>query len=404
MTTYSNRKASYLTVAFAVFMLAWGGNHFTPLLHLYEEIENYQPWQANLLLGTYVGGLIPGLLLFAPLSDQHGRKPVLLVGMGASIIASIMLAAGSQMFTVLCLGRVLAGFGVGAAMSVGSSWIKELSSAPFDRHADTSTGAKRSSLTLTLGFGLGAAATGLLAQWAPFPEVSPYLLHLVLSLMALLVLLRSPESLPVSARSTKTWYQDLAVPSASHHTFRRVIVPSAPWIFGAAGVAYAILPASVDDRLGQWSTLYATILTVLTLGTGALVQNLVPWLNRHTGGRALRLGMALMTVGMVLSAIAAWADSPALALAVAIMLGAAYGICVVAGLIQVQAIATAQDLAGLTGVYYALAYSGFLLPTILATLLPLLSYPSSLALVALACALCAVVSGRAAGQSRTPGV
>ena len=74
---------------------------------------------------------------------------------------------------------------------------------------------------------------------------------------------------------------------------------------------------------------------------------------------------------------------PIIAFVVAIVLGIAYGICVVAGLVIVQAIAEPKDLAGITGVYYSLAYSGFLLPTVLAALLPLMPYSISLGAVAL---------------------
>jgi len=39
-------------------------------------------------------------------------------------------------------------------------------------------------------------------------------------------------------------------------------------------VAYAIIPQLVDGRLGSWDLPYATLLTVCTLGAGALVQPL----------------------------------------------------------------------------------------------------------------------------------
>lgn len=384
----------------AIFMMAWGGNHFTPLLHVYESMGGYAVWQANLLLGTYVAGLVPGLLLASALSDRHGRKPVLFVGAVTAIAGSIMLALGIHSFVLLCIGRALAGAGVGVAMSVGTSWMKELSSAPFDPRADATAGARRPSLTLTLGFGLGAAVTGVLAQWAPDPMMLPYALHAVLSILALIVLAGAPESLPRERRTTASLWSDLRVPSAGHRRFTRLVLPAAPWIFAAAGVAYAIMPAVVQSSLGNWTTLYATVLTVLTLGTGAVAQTQVPRLNRWTKGRALSLGLGLMTAGMLLAVAAGLLADPVLALIVAIVLGAAYGVSVVAGLIHVQAIATPQDLAGLTGVYYSLTYCGFLLPTILAALLPVAPYWATLAVVAVVCALCLAAVVRESARHR----
>lgn len=371
-----------------VFLLAWGGNQFTPLLHLYEDLGHYSSWQANLLLGMYVVGLIPGLLVAAAISDHHGRKPVLLAGVVCAVIGSALLSFGLHSFLLLCAGRAFAGIGTGVAMSVGASWLKELSVPPFDPHPIIGAGVRRPSLTLTLGFAMGAAVTGMLAQWAPAPAQFPYILHIALCLLALVPFSRTPETLGADRRSTGAWWRDLRVPSAGHRRFRRIVVPAAPWVFGAAGVAYAIMPAIAAPQLGDFTTLYATILTILTLGSGALVQPFVARIDTATGGRALPIGLSLMTVGMALAACASILQNVVFILVVAVVLGIAYGVAVVAGLTQVQEIATPQDLAGLTGVYYSLTYAGFLLPALLAALLPVSPYPVSLAVVTLACAAC----------------
>ena len=381
------RGGAWLRVVPAMFLLAWGGNHFTPLVHMYEEDGGYAVWQANLLLGMYVGGLIPGLLVASALSDRRGRKPILIAGTIAAIIGSVLLGLGFDLFWLLCIGRVLAGIGVGVAMSVGTSWIKELSAPPFDNRAGITAGARRPALTLTVGFAIGAAVTGCLAQWGPLPEVIPYAFHGLLSIVALLIVLTAPETLTKERRSVQHWWRGLRIPLVGHRTFIRLIIPAAPWVFAAAGVAYAVMPALVQDELGEWTTLFATVLTVVTLGAGALVQNLVPRINRWTGGRALVVGLTLMTIGMALAVVAALVANPIVVFVVAIVLGIAYGICVVAGLVIVQAIAEPKDLAGITGVYYSLAYSGFLLPTVLAGLLPVMPYSISLGAVALVCLL-----------------
>ena len=385
---HPRRGGAWLRVAPAIFLLAWGGNHFTPLVHMYEADGGYAIWQANLLLGMYVGGLVPGLLIASALSDRRGRKPILIAGAIAAILGSVLLGLGADLFWLLCAGRVLAGVGVGVAMSVGTSWIKELSAPPFDLKANITAGARRPALTLTMGFAVGAAVTGCLAQWGPLPEMIPYAVHGLLNVVALLILLSAPESLAKGQRSSQHWWRGLRIPLVGHRTFVQLIIPAAPWVFGAAGIAYAVMPALVQDELGEWTTLYATVLTVATLGAGALVQNSVPRINRWTGGRALVVGLVLMTVGMALAVVAALVADPILAFVVAIVLGIAYGICVVAGLILVQAIAEPDDLAGITGVYYSLAYSGFLLPTVLAALLPVVPYAVSLAVLAAICLLC----------------
>ena len=371
----------------ALFVMAWGGNHFTPLLHMYESLGHYSALMADLFLGFYVVGLIPGLLVAGALSDRYGRKPLSVAGVAIGIAASILLGLGFSSEIMLSFGRFLAGLSVGVAMSVGTAWLKELSSAPFDRQADRTAGARRPALTLTIGFGLGAGVAGALAQWGPMPTLSPYLVHILLSLLALPRLLRAPETVP-RFRSHRPFWQDLAVPLAGHRRFVRVIAPSAPWVFGAAAIAYAIMPKLVEDQLGSLNLAFATLLTVVTLGTGALVQPLVARINQVTRGRALVVGMSVMLLGLVLSIATAIVLSPLLALITAITLGASYGICVVAGLVEIQRISTPADLAGITGVYYSLTYVGFLLPVLFAWLNSVASYAVLMSVLAAVCAGC----------------
>jgi hypothetical protein len=83
------------------------------------------------------------------------------------------------------------------------------------------------------------------------------------------------------------------------------------------------------------------------------------------------------------------------ALIAAALFGVGYGIGIVNGLIEVQAMADPESLAGLTAIYYALTYIGFLLPVILAGLAHFTSYPMLLAGVTLLCLACAAVTARA---------
>ncbi|QYF74587.1 MFS transporter [Cryobacterium sp. PAMC25264] len=371
----------------ALFVMAWGGNHFTPLLHMYETLGHYSTVTADLFLGLYVVGLVPGLLLAGALSDRYGRKPLVIAGVVAGITASILLGLGFSSELIICLGRFLVGLSVGVAMSVGTAWLKELSSAPFDLVARPTAGARRPALTLTIGFGLGAGVSGVLAQWGPLPTLLPYAVHILLSLAILPALFRAPESVPRSRVHGSLWL-DLQVPLAGHRRFLRVVLPTAPWVFGAAGIAYAMMPKLVEAQLGELNLAFATLLTVVTLGTGALVQPQVSRLNSITHGRALLVGMGLMVVGVLSAVATSLTLSPALALGTGILLGAAYGITVVAGLVEIQRISTPTDLAGITGVYYSLTYVGFLLPVAFASLSGFVGYPLMLSLLAVACAGC----------------
>lgn len=389
------QRHAWRFVAAAMFCIGWGGNQFTPLLIVYRQRGGYSQVGVDIFLGAYVLGLIPGLLVASALSDRFGRRPLLLAGLVSSIAGSGVLAFGSVAgASAIIGGRLLSGLAIGIAMAVGTSWVKELSSARFDPSLDPGSGARRSSIALTLGLGIGPGVASVLAEWAPFPLVLPYLVQIALVLLTIpLLAARAPEtrfdSGAVSLRSR------LRVPLAGHQRFIWVVAPMAPWIFGSAAVAYAVLPQLVDSKVGHWALIFTAALTVATLGAGVFVQPVAKRLDTASTARAAFTSMVLMSAGMGLAALTAITRSPWMAAPVAVLLGAAYGIAVVSGLLEVQRIAEPDELAGLTGVYYALAYLGFLIPALLAGLSHWLTYPAMLGILTILAVACTTVIGRA---------
>jgi hypothetical protein len=77
-----------------------------------------------------------------------------------------------------------------------------------------------------------------------------------------------------------------------------------------------------------------------------------------------------LTAGLLVMMIAVAADQLLVGALASVVFGAGFGIGLVSGLLEVQRIAPAAELARLTGVFYAIAYLGFIVPTILAALTP----------------------------------
>lgn len=161
----------------------------------------------------------------------------------------------------------------------------------------------------------------------------------------------------------------------------------APWVFAAASVAFAVLPAQVTRHTGRYEVLFAAAVAGLTLLVGIAVQ---PWARRldaTTEARGMQAGLVLVTAGLALGALAASSAQPALVLAAAVLLGAGYGICLVSGLLEVQRVAAPERLAGLTAVFYALTYIGFAAPVIISGLAALADTATLLLCAAGLCAL-----------------
>lgn len=106
------RQGSWHAAVAAIFVCAWGGNQFTPLLVMYRD-TGFSPLVVNTLLGAYVLGLVPGLLLAGGLAARFGRRPVVLAGVLASLLASLLLAAVVVSMSVMPVGLLA---GVAAAI------------------------------------------------------------------------------------------------------------------------------------------------------------------------------------------------------------------------------------------------------------------------------------------------
>lgn len=360
-------------VSFGLFAVAWGGNEFTPLLVMYRHVNHMDSFTVNVLLGAYVLGIIPALLLGGPLSDRFGRRPLLVPAPLVAVLGSSLLAIGASDATMLFLGRVCSGIALGLVMAVGTSWLKELSQAPFDIHAPEGQGAARAALALTTGFALGAGIAAALAQFGPIPTALPYLVHIGITLASFFVLLGAPESRPRAQTSTPL-LEDLAIPAAKHRRFLFVVAPMAPWVFGTAASAYAILPGLMMSQAPGFEIGLSGLLCVVALGCGVAVQRLASFIDSPHSARGIGIALVVTVPAMLLAAAAAGLDSLPWAFAAAALLGAAYGLLLVGGLREIQRIAGPNDLAGLTAVFYSLTYLGFFIPMILSALGAWLNY------------------------------
>ncbi|CAN3130966.1 Major facilitator superfamily (MFS) profile domain-containing protein [Mycobacterium sp. smrl_JER01] len=386
-------------VAAAIFAIAWGGNEFTPLLVMYRADGGFSALTVDLLLFAYVLGIVPALLVGGALSDRFGRRPLMVPAPVLAAIGSLILAFGAQSALVLGLGRVFSGLALGLAMAVGGSWIKELSSPPWD---DGTAGARRAAMSLTAGFGLGAAAAGVLAQWAPAPAVLPYAINIAMALAAGALLGSAPET-RARTDTGRPWWTDLSVPAAARRRFLRVVLPVAPWVFGAGATAYAVLPALMAQHVATAPIAYSALLCLVALGVGFGVQ--------HAGRRLVGDGIGGIVAALVLliagMAMAAWAAAVLTVWAsvvAAAVLGGGYGLALLAGLQQVQRLAGPDDLAGLTAVFYSLCYLGFGVPAAMAFVAGAagLSYPTMFVVGACAAVVCLVAV--AVGNRRTAAI
>ena len=399
---------AWFPVAGSMVAVAWGGNEFTPLLVMYREASHFSQVTVNGLLAAYVIGIIPALLIGGPLSDLIGRRPMLLPAAPLSLAGSFLLSIAPEEPLIIALGRVLCGMALGLVMAVGSTWITELITRAG---GDPASGARKASLCLTAGFLVGAGIASVLAQWGPWPTHTAYILHMLLTVVTAIWILHTPETRQPSHGTVKTTILDLTVremlqmlhvPTAAHKRFVRVVIPVAPWVFGCAGAAYALLPQLLSDSAGGAPIAFSGLMTVITLGCGVGVQMLGSLVDTHKSARASAIAMGVITIGAILGALAAHSLSLPLGIASAATMGAGYGLALVAGLSEVQRIAGERELAGLTAVYYSISYTGFFIPMAFSALAPYIGF-TNLFIIGSALALVCLINVIMAWRAHLPG-
>ena len=383
------RLPAWSRAALALFIVGWGANQFAALLPVYRMEDGATDGQVTALFGAYAIGLVPALLLVAPVSDRIGRRRVLRPVLVLSFLATVVLMLGGSNLTILLIGRLLAGIASGAAFAPGTAWVKELTTGP------AGTGARRAAIALSAGFGTGPLVAGIVAQWAPAATVLPYVPHLVLTVVVALIAWNATE--PPLARVKGVDAEASRVRHAlTRPRFLLQVVPTAPWVFGGATLAFTTVPAIVDVPGPEIAI--GGALVALTLGTGVALQ---PFARRLSITVTLVMGVTSGVLGLLLAALAAGSGSGWLAAPVAMLLGVAYGFVLVGGLRTVEEVAAPADLGTVNAVFYSLTYIGFAAPYLGTLLLGALSGPATMVLLAvvLAATLPLVVAG---SRNRVP--
>ncbi len=387
----------WLPVAGLLAGAGWGSNQFTPMLLVYHARLGLSTATLEALFASYAAGLIPGLLVAGRWSDVHGRRAVGIFAAVISLLATASLIGGGHTLALLFVGRLLAGLGSGAAFGAGTAWLRELSLPPFG-NADHGTVARRAAVAMTIGFSLGPLVAGVLAQWAPAVTALPYLPHIALMLLVLIGLRGVPETVHSHHGTTTT----VRLPHASARRFRRLVVPLAPWVFGAPAIAFALLPSIVGAGRSAEGVALTAAITSLTALAGVLIQ---PLARRLEGGPRSHagavLGLTVLSVGLALAALTVGMRENWMLFPCAIVLGSAYGLCLVAGLLEVQRLAPAQALARVTATYYMFTYLGFAGPYLLAVAANAVSYTLLLLITGGLALATAVAVGQAARDHAT---
>ena len=295
MSRLASSGRSPLVVLFlTVFIDLMGFGIVIPLLPIYAEQMNATPFTAGALIAVY--SLMQ--LVFAPawgrISDDIGRRPVLLMCLAGSAMSYLLLAAAWRL-EVLFLARLLAGV-AGASIPVAQAYIADVTGP-----AERARGMGLIGAAFGLGMVIGPALGGGLSLLGPrVPEGFAAGLCLANVLVAAY---RLPESLPGSVRRPERFRHPLSLASLRD----AVVWPGAASllaVFFLVTLGFAVLEGTFSlaaaSRYGysqaqvDWLWVYMGLVAVVVQGW------LVGLLARRLPERALVvLGTAALGLGFL---------------------------------------------------------------------------------------------------------
>jgi DHA1 family tetracycline resistance protein-like MFS transporter len=321
------RKSQLTTIFVIVFIDLLGFSLILPLLPYYAEAYNAGPLTVGLLVAAYAAMQFIGAPLLGRLSDQYGRRPVLLVSIFGTFIGFLLLgfaepigtALTTLMFpaaigadhliiqsrlilTVMFFSRMLDGL-TGGNISVAQAYITDIT--------DIKNRAKGMGLigaAFGLGFVIGPALGGILSRWGY--AVPAFAAAAIAFLNLIAVFFWLPESLSKATMAEQKHWQRTFSPVAFWHALSRPRVGPLLQIRFFYGLAFAtfetIFALHAQYKLGLsaemtgYTMAYIGILIVIVQGVA------IGWLTSRQSETNLTLGGGIL---MAIS-LAAWAVVP----------------------------------------------------------------------------------------------
>lgn len=358
-----------------------------PLYSIYEQEWHLSPLVTTIVFAVYAVAALVAVLVSGRISDVVGRKPVLL-GAFATMIAGLVVFVLADTVAMLVLARALHGLAVGATVVAGAAALLDLRP-----HRGARSG-QLSGVAFNVGMAVAIMGSALLAQYAPNPLRTPYVVISVVCLIvaAGVLALREPHAARVAGRIR---IARPAVPQEIRADFWfSALGVMAAW--SVLGVLLSLYPSLAAERTGIHNLVFGGVVVASTALAAALVQLFA---TRVPARRAAIIGDIGMAITLLLTIPALATHQWAAVVGIGLVLGATFGLGFGGSLRHLSNVVPERKRGETMSAYYLLAYTAMALPTVLAgwaaTAWGLDTvFPWFIAAVALACLIAAVLGMR----------
>ena len=350
-----SERAGYAVAAFVIGLGLFASTTPSPLYRTYSVLWHFSPLTLTLIYATYAFGVLASLLLLGGVSDDVGRRPVLLVSL-ALLMGSTVLFALADSAAWLFAARGLQGVATGAALSAASAALLDL----HPRRDPAGVGLTNA-LAAAGGLGLGVLVTSTIVEIGFEPRILPYAVLFTLFAVAFAGAWLMPE--PVSERSGfRLHLERPGVPRAVRRPFLLAsLAVIASWSIGA--LFFSIGP-ELGAELFQTTNAVVDGIGIFALALSAAVAQYLtartsPWAATSLGSLALAGGMALIVIAAATGSTAAY-------LAGSVLGGAGFGAAFLGGLRALVGVIPPAHRASVLSAFYVVAYASLSIPAVLA--------------------------------------
>jgi MFS family permease len=346
----SGRGFWLLAAAFAINML--GTTLPTPLYPIFEQTYGFGSLLVTIVFAVYAIGVLAGLLCFGHLSDDIGRKRVLIAGLVLSFASAAVFLFARDLAAIFA-GRILSGLSAGVFTGSATAALVDLAAPALRARATAIAVAANIG-----GLGLGTLLSGLLGQYAPDPLRLTFAVDLVLCVLAIVAVALAPESVP-DIGELRFRIQRLRIPPEIRRMFMQAAIAGMCG-FAVAGLFSAVAPSYLASVLGYANHAIAGALVFVMMSLTAAGQIVV---RRFARERALLVGAALLFVGIALLAAALLTRYMPLLFLSAVLEGLGVGLSIGAGLAEINERITERR-GEVSSAYFVLLYIGLAFPVI----------------------------------------